>query len=112
VGETELLVEEFAFIIERMIHGAWSKDVLMGVLASTVGIGVKGCRLQNLGEYLIFGCGRVQRSEMGDRGEQLHKVRDVGVDIISIKTKSGVWRWGEKGKVMYRGRKWGERGHP
>jgi hypothetical protein len=59
-GETELFVEGFAFIVEPTIHGAGARGGLMGVLTSRVGIGVKGCRLKNLGEYLIFGCGRVQ----------------------------------------------------
>jgi hypothetical protein len=57
-GETELFVEDFAFIVEPMIHGARARGGLMGVLTSRVGIRVKGCPLENLGEYLIFGFGR------------------------------------------------------
>jgi hypothetical protein len=59
-GGTKLFVEDFAFIVESTIHGVGAMDGLMGVLTSRVGIGIKSCCLENLGECLIFGCGHVQ----------------------------------------------------
>jgi hypothetical protein len=91
-------VEEISFIVEPTIHGAGARGGLMGVLENRVGIGVKGCCLKNLGEYLIFGYGRVQKSEMGDVGEKILKAGGVGVNIFSIKNESGLLRWWGRGE--------------
>jgi hypothetical protein len=59
-GETELLVEGFAFIVEPTVHGAGARGRLMGVLTSRVGVGIKGCLHEDRGKNLVFGCGGVQ----------------------------------------------------
>jgi hypothetical protein len=59
-GETELLVEGFAFIIEPTVHGAGARGRLMGMLTSRVGVGIKGCLHEDRGKNLVFGCGGVQ----------------------------------------------------
>jgi hypothetical protein len=58
-GETELLMERFAFIIEPMVHGARTRGRLMGILTGRVGVGIKGCLYEDRGKNLVFGYGGV-----------------------------------------------------
>jgi hypothetical protein len=59
VGEMELLVDGFVFIVEPIVHGAGARSRLMGVSTGRVGVGIKGCLHKDCGKYLVFGCGCV-----------------------------------------------------
>jgi hypothetical protein len=59
-GETELLVEVFAFMIEPTIHGEGARGRLMDLLTSRVEVGIKCCLHEDHGKNLVFGCGGFQ----------------------------------------------------
>ena len=59
-SETKLLVKGFALIIEPTVHGAGAGGEFACTLMGRLGVRIKGCLLEDYGEYCVFGydCGQ------------------------------------------------------